>query len=65
LRGRIAELRRFPIKQDAGEVGWLADPEAQAQVAEVSLLNEWDEAVLMVDSVAASIGFGGADEVVE
>jgi hypothetical protein len=37
LRGRIAELRRFPIKQDAGEVGWLADPEAQAQVAEVSL----------------------------
>lgn len=35
LRGRIAELRRYPIRQDSGDVGWLGDPEAQAQVAEV------------------------------
>jgi hypothetical protein len=34
LRGRIAELRRFPVRQDQ-DVGWLADPEAQAQVGEV------------------------------
>lgn len=38
LRGRIAELRRYPIKQDTGDVGWLADPDAQAQVAEVRLI---------------------------
>jgi hypothetical protein len=37
LRGRIAELRRFPIRQDM-EVGWLAEPDAQAQVGEVSLV---------------------------
>ena len=37
LRGRVAELRRFPVRQDS-EVGWLADPEAQGQVAEVGLL---------------------------
>ena len=37
LRGKIAELRRFPlVKSDSADVGWLADPEAQAQVAEVS-----------------------------
>lgn len=37
LRGKIAELRRFPmVKNDSADVGWLADPEAQAQVAEVS-----------------------------
>lgn len=36
LRGRIAELRRFPVRQDS-EVGWLADPEAQAQIGDVSL----------------------------
>jgi hypothetical protein len=35
LRGRIAELRRFPVRQDQ-DVGWLADPEAQAQIGEVS-----------------------------
>jgi hypothetical protein len=34
LRGRIAELRRFPVRQDQ-DVGWLADPEAQAQIGEV------------------------------
>lgn len=37
LRGKIAELRRYPVmKQDSTDVGWLADPEAQAQVSEVS-----------------------------
>jgi hypothetical protein len=40
LRGRIAELRRYPlVKQDSADVGWLADPEAQAQVAEVSCIS--------------------------
>jgi hypothetical protein len=38
LRGRIAELRRFPVRQDQ-DVGWLADPEAQAQIGEVSLFS--------------------------
>jgi hypothetical protein len=38
LRGRVAELRRFPVRQDS-EVGWLADPEAQEQVAEVGLFS--------------------------
>jgi len=36
LRGRIAELRRFPVRQDQ-DVGWLADPEAQAQIGEVRI----------------------------
>lgn len=29
-------MRRFPVRQDS-EVGWLADPEAQAQIGDVSL----------------------------
>lgn len=47
LRGKIAELRRFPVvKSDSTDVGWLADPEAQAQVAEVSP----EPQVLVLDS---------------
>lgn len=51
LRGRIAELRRYPLKQDAGEVGWLADPEAQAQVAEVSHYRRSEWSVWMLIDV--------------
>jgi hypothetical protein len=40
LRGRIAELRRFPVRQDQ-DVGWLADPEAQAQIGDVRLVHWW------------------------
>jgi hypothetical protein len=71
LRGRVAELRRFPVRQDS-EVGWLADPEAQGQVAEVGLLSSFllcffsvGGRVLILDSWTASIGTGGSDGLVE
>jgi hypothetical protein len=62
LRGRIAELRRFPVRQD-NEVGWLAEPEAQAQVGEVRFKYWCQEAGLMIDSSTTYSGIRGINGV--